>query len=586
MLGMCLILFFNVKSTGQTVLTSPDSLYLGKIPTGSTSTRIVEIKNTSATALNITQIEITNVAGGNFAILNNPGAVSLGQLQQIALEIQFTPANNDISNANLTITSNAGTSPDVVLLFGAGTSGSPITFERLFGDEENDGLSSIQETTDGGYICAGSTLPPDDDFTNFLVAKTDQNGLVEWTKDYGDDETEEACTILQASNGNYVVFGRTNSDGAGGFDYYLMELNSTGDIVWERTYGGDRDEQARSMVKTSDGGYLLVGNTRSFGDELSTDVYVIKVTSDGTIVWEETYGGTGGESPSNAIRTNDNNYVIVGNTGSMGGGGFDAYFLKIDGSGNKIWEKTFGGTEEEDGADITELSDGSLAAVGYTVSYGEGGRDIFLLKLDSSGNEIWHKTFGGIYQDYASNIVSGTDNIIFTGVVCETLQAERTNIFETDLNGTLIQQFTSQPGELNMASGDLIINSAGNLVLAGSSGSFSNSGDAYILNTSDFRAATSVEDDDVVLKDFVLHQNYPNPFNPTTTIQYQVPQSGKVLIRVFDVLGEEVATLVDGFKNAGSYSVKFIGNNLASGIYIYSIEMAGKVNTKKMVLLK
>ncbi len=286
-LGMFVILFLNVELIAQTVLTQPDSLYLGKIPIGSTSTRIVKIKNTSSTVLNITQIEIVNIAGGDFTILNNPGAISLAQLQNVALEIQFTPVTSDTNKASLTITSNAGTSPDIVFLFGVGSSGSPITFERLFGDEENDRLSSIQETPDGGYICAGSMLPPGEDYYNVLVAKTDQNGLVEWSKDYGDDETEDANTVVQAGNGNYVVFGRTNSNGAGGLDYYLIEINSTGDVVWDKTYGGNRDEQARSMVKTPDGGYLLVGNTRSFGDALSTDVYVIKVTADGSIVWEK-----------------------------------------------------------------------------------------------------------------------------------------------------------------------------------------------------------------------------------------------------------------------------------------------------------
>ncbi|MFC2135965.1 T9SS type A sorting domain-containing protein [Bacteroidota bacterium] len=579
-------LFSNIELHAQTVLTKPDSLFLGKIPIGSTSTRIVEIKNTSSNALNITQIEIVEITGGNFTILNNPGAVSLAQLQDVLLEIQFDPTTTDTSKANISITSNAATSPDIIFLFGKGSSDSPITFERLFGDEENDGLSSIQETQDGGYICAGSMLPPGEDFYNFLVAKTDQNGLVEWSNNYGDDESENANTVVQDGNGNYVVFGGTNSSGAGGFDYYLMEINPNGEVVWENTYGGTQDEQASSMVKTPDGGYLLVGNTRSFGDFLSTDVYVVKVDDAGSFVWEERYGGNFGESPSKVIRTNDDNYVIVGNTGSYGAGGFDAYFLKIDGTGNLIWETTFGGTEEDEGTDIAELSDGSLAVVGYTVSFGEGAKDIYLLKLDSSGNEVWNKTFGGPFQDLASNIVVDADNIIFTGTISETLQVTRPNIIKTDSDGNIVNQYTRQVGELNINSGDLIINSDGNLILAGASGSFSFSSDAYILNTSDFRTATSVEDSESIITDYILYQNYPNPFNPSTTINYQIPQEGFVTIKVYNIIGNEITTLVNENKNAGRHSLEFDARNLASGVYIYTIRSSGYLQSKKMILLK
>jgi len=458
--------FLDIKINAQTVLIKPDSLYLGKIPFNSTSVRKVEIKNTSSSSLNISSIQILNDTGSNFTILNNPGSTSLAQLQNLVLDVKFTPSTNDTSRASISVVSNASTSPDIINLFAVGSSSSPISFERLFGDEEADYLASIEETLDGGYICAGNTLPPSDDYTNFLVAKTDKYGLLEWSKDYGDDETEEAKTIVQADNGNYVVFGRTDSYGNGGFDYYLIEINPAGELVWDKTYGGNKDEQASSMVKTPDGGYLLVGNTRSFGDALSTDVYIIKVSADGSIVWEKTYGGSGGESPSKVIRTNDGNYVIVGNTASFGAGSFDAYFLKIDGSGNVIWEKTFGGALEDEGSDVAEFDDGSLAVVGFTVSYGAGAKDIFLLKLDSDGNQVWYKTYGGSFQDFGSNVVVNGSDIIFTGFIAESVDKKRSKIIRTDYNGNTLQEFSSRKGSLSMNFGDLMINSTGNLVLA------------------------------------------------------------------------------------------------------------------------
>ena len=137
-----------------------------------------------------------------------------------------------------------------------------------------------------------------------------------------------------------------------------------------------------------------------------------------------------------------------------------------------------------------------------------------------------------------------------------------------------------------MSSGDLMINSAGNLILAGSSGSFSFSGDAYILNTADFRSTTAVDGDNSIVNDFTLFQNYPNPFNPATNIKFNLPASGFVTLKVYDILGNELSTLVNEHLNSGTYSTEFKGENLASGIYIYSIRMDGLVQSRKMILLK
>ncbi len=137
-----------------------------------------------------------------------------------------------------------------------------------------------------------------------------------------------------------------------------------------------------------------------------------------------------------------------------------------------------------------------------------------------------------------------------------------------------------------MSFGDLIINSDGNLILAGSSSSFSNSGDAYILNTADFKSITSVGDDDSIVDNFILYQNYPNPFNPSTTINYQIQQEGFVIIKVYSIIGNEILTLVNENKNGGRHSVEFVAGNLASGIYIYTVRANGNLQSKKMMLLK
>ncbi|MFC2084357.1 T9SS type A sorting domain-containing protein [Bacteroidota bacterium] len=577
----------NLKIQAQTILFSPDTLYMGTIPVGSHSVREMIVYNTSSTTMNISKIEISGDTENNFTILNNPGTASLGQLQSVDLEIQYSPINSDPHSVELVVTSNTSTSPDRVVIFGSGSSGSPITFERLFGDEENDGLSSVQQTPDGGYILAGSTLLPSEDFNDFYIVKTDNNGLMEWSAVHGDDETENANTVLQTGDGNYMVFGQTNSEGAGHFDYYLMKISSSGEKIWDKTYGGNKDESAGAMVKTDDGGYILVGSTRSFGDEFSTDLFIIKVSADGNVIWEKTYGGSGGESVNEIIRTNDGGYVMVGTTGSYGAGSFDVYIVKINASGNLVWEKTFGGTGDEEGNDIVELNDGSFAISGYTVSFGAGAKDFLLLNVNSSGDEVWYNVYGGIYQDVASNIVTTGNEIIAMGYISQSTQRRSFNIIMTDLDGNLIKQVSAPSGKVGVGANDAIVNNEGNLLIVGSSGSYSSSSEAYILNTAEFNQTTSVEESHFIVTDaFELHQNYPNPFNNQTQITFTLKEPSNIILSVYNITGSKVETLLNKHLKSGLHKVIYNGVGLATGVYFVELKSRTYTQSRKIILLK
>ncbi len=576
------------SSMAQTILFSPDTLFLGKIPLGSKSVRIMTVFNTSSTTMSITNFAIAGDGAENYKILNNPGTASLRQLGSVDIEIEFTPSAGVPSQAELVVTGNAPTSPDKVVLFGSGTQGSTVTFERLFGDEENDGLNSVWQTTDGGYILAGTTVPPGEDFTNILAVKTDKNGLNEWTVSLGEDnDTESAKSVLQTADGNYLVFGQTDSQGEGALDMYLMKLGPDGSMIWDKTFGGKKDEQSHTMTSTTDGGYLLVGNTRSFGDEFSTDLYVVKVNSNGDFNWQKTYGGIGGESVNEIIQTSDGNYVMAGTTSSMGAGSFDVYIIKIDGNGNLLWEKTFGGSGEDEGNDITELENGTFAISGYTVSYGAGGKDILLLNIDASGNALWYKVFGNNLQDIAYTIASTSSTIIVTGQISQTVNKRSFNIIVTDLQGNLIKQVSAASGKVGVNASDAIINSEGNLVLVGSSGSYSSSSEAYILNTSDFNVASSVEtSENAVISNFELFQNYPNPFNNTTQITFNLTEASVITLDIFDITGKKVITLLNSYLDAGLHRIPYEGKNLSSGVYFIVLKAPTNFQVKQMMLLR
>ena len=200
--------------------------------------------------------------------------------------------------------------------------------------------------------------------------------------------------IVQTSDGGYAIAGRTTSFGAGQSDAWLVKTDSVGNIDWNKTYGGALDERANDMCKTSDGGYALAGYTNSFGAG-NLDLWLIKVNATGDMQWNKTYGGTGQDQAFEVIQTADGGYVMVGSTNSSGAGGLDFWLFKTNSTGDMQWNKTFGGSGADFGYTVIQASDGGFAMVGYTGSFGAGGNDGWFVKTDSAGTMQWNKTFGG-----------------------------------------------------------------------------------------------------------------------------------------------------------------------------------------------
>ncbi|VAX25636.1 hypothetical protein MNBD_IGNAVI01-2894 [hydrothermal vent metagenome] len=573
---------FYSSTYSQTMLVSPDSLYMGQIQVGSKNVRQFKIFNLSASTLQISSFSIDNNTDNSYKILNNPGSVSLGQLQSIILQIEFSPSSNDLKQAKLVIQSNASSSPDKKPIYGRGLTNSPPTFERVFGDEEDNIMNSVQQTSDAGYILGGSTILPGEDFTDLYLIKTNDLGEIQWETVYGGDDSETITSVLETSDGSYMAFGQTDSKGAGNFDFYLVKFSSTGDVIWEKTYGGNRDEKSAEMIKTQDGGYLLLGTTLSFGDGLNADVNLIKVSSDGSELWNKRYGGSSGDSGDKIILTQDDNYAILASTASFGAGGFDLWLIKIDNNGNELWNKTFGGSEDEEGNGITELQDGNLVMVGYTISFGAGAKDVYVIKTNSSGVELWNIVYGGLYQDFATNVISDDNGIIYTTEMQPELDSSSAFINKVDFDSNEIWR-SRYYGNAN----DLVLNTDNHIIIAGSTSKYGNNSEVYFLNVNENGDITAVRDiERQNPTTFQLFNNYPNPFNPSTVISYQIPEDSFVRLVIYNAIGQEVTTLVNHYQTVGSYNINFNAGDLSTGIYIYRLKTRNFISAKKMILLK
>jgi len=269
---------------------------------------------------------------------------------------------------------------------------------RTYGGSEDDYAYSIQQTSDGGYIVAGKTSSFGAGSGDVLVLKLSSDGSIEWQKTYGRDYSDEAHSIQQTNDGGYIVGGDI---AIRGWNIWVLKFSFNGSIEWQKSYSRSNINRARSIQQTNDGGYIVAGK---IGENIYVlDIWILKLSSDGTIEWQKTYGGSQPEEASSIQQTNDGGYIVAGQTESFGAGNVDILVLKFASDGTIEWQKTYGGSESEIAHSIQQTSDG-----GYIVA-GAGSYDFLVLKLASDGTIEWQKTYGGSQYEGASSIQQTND---------------------------------------------------------------------------------------------------------------------------------------------------------------------------------
>lgn len=214
---------------------------------------------------------------------------------------------------------------------------------------------------------------------------------------FGGTKNDMAEAIQQTSDGGYIVLGSTESFGAGSYDMWLVKLDEKGDKVWDKTYGGVHNELGYDVKQTKDGGYILVGCTETASNG-GMDIYLVKTDAEGNKKWDCKYGGGKDDVGHSVVETPDG-YLIAGYTKSIGDHFCYVYILKIDVNGVVRWEKTVGGGDDACGNFIDKTKDGGFIVVGFTKNLTAGLNDIYLIKLDAGGNVSWEKIFGAGDED-------------------------------------------------------------------------------------------------------------------------------------------------------------------------------------------
>jgi len=432
-----------------------------------------------------------------------------------------------------------------------------IQWQNTIGGSGDDFLISLQQTTDGGYILgAGSDSNISGDKTensrgglDYWIIKLDASGTISWQKTYGGNQPEFDTYIVETSDGGYFVGGYSDSGisgdktepSKGQRDYWALKLDATGNILWQKSIGGSLVDRPQAAFQTMDGGYIIGGYSNSpiSGDKTENtrggnDYWIVKLSDTGSVQWERTYGGSDSDVFRNMIELDNGNFLVAGYSRSnISGdknensqGDFDGWILKLDNTGNLLWQNTIGGSGIDYPRDVVELADGNYLIASYSNSNisgdktenSNGGYDYWLLKLSPSGNLLSQNSIGGSADESGPYIIENNDGTF--AMFC----ASRSNI-----------------------SGDKDDNSRG-------------AEDYWVFKTTASILGVSKNS-------FAASLNaYPNPTTGKFTINLGQSYSG-ISIAVTNILGQTVAT--ENHKNAQTLDVEING---PAGIYLATVK--------------
>lgn len=326
-----------------------------------------------------------------------------------------------------------------------------VLWKKMIGGSSNERCNNVTTTLDGGMILTGGGWSSDGDFdgmnnglNDVILVKLSADGNIVWKYTYGGTGRETGNAVIQTADGGIVVTGSTTSNdrffegmNKDSSDIFVMKLDVDGRMVWKKTYGGSNRDFGNAVAPTSDGGCVVTGvthaNTKDFRGKSrgAGDVFVVKLDAQGNEEWINTYGGSKMDSGKGIVQTSDGGYAVTGNTHSYGPnlwvnkGDWDTFVIKLDSKGAVEWQKSIGGKRDEDSYAIIAEPDGGVVLTGYTNSndgdfkgINRGKWDVFAMKLDVNGAEVWKHTYGGSQIEVPNAITRTSDGgFVITGVL-------------------------------------------------------------------------------------------------------------------------------------------------------------------------
>ncbi|WP_455392201.1 Ig-like domain-containing protein [[Eubacterium] cellulosolvens] len=393
-----------------------------------------------------------------------------------------------------------------------------IKINKTFGGGSSEHGYHACQTADDGYIIVGCTASYSKGAYDLWLIKTDAFGETDWTRTFGGLSNDVGRFVEQTNDGGYIITGWTGSYGVVEGDIWLIKTNSLGIMQWSRMFGGNDFEDPREVHQTADGGFIIVGYTRSNSWGWS-DVYLIKTDDEGNEEWSKRYGGNESDYASSVVQTSDGGYLIGADTESYGAGGYDIWLIKTDDVGNMVWNKTFGGSESDFWGYTRKTSDEGYIIIGTTESYGDVTDDVWLIKTDSKGKEQWNRTYGGSWHDTGSSVQEMELGGYIIGAKTQSFSADEGDIWliKTDPAGYMIWNNTYDYGTYDVCSVVQQTTDRGFMILG--TESYADSDDNIWLLKTDFEGIVDPRGD-LISTNLLADQKAKsiNTFNCTTEI--------------------------------------------------------------------
>jgi hypothetical protein len=449
-------------------------------------------------------------------------------------------------------------------------------WSRMYGQYgEAWGISALQ-TADGGYLLTGSIEQGND--WNFYLQKTAANGGTVWERSFGMGRYDGGGYLAPARDGGYVLAGTVWTK-----DMYLLKISAGGDSLWSHEYGRQMTDNCTAIEPTVDGGFLLAGYRQTGLTVL--EGMILKTDANGDSLWSRIFDSEHVEAFHAVRQTPDGGYILSGQTNDSSAGGYDVWLMKTDSMGNTIWQRIYGGLGNDIFAHVQLCPDGGYIVAATTTSYGAGGEDIWLLKTNAQGDSLWSKSFGGTSDDETHSVRSLPDGGFVIGA--------HTASYGGDDQFWLIRMNADGDSLWSRVFGtagaewcnDVLATTDGGFALFGAVSLLNMHQAAFLLKTGPDPLLSAGASFSLPPSSFTL-SNYPNPFNSSTWVSFDLPKAGSASLKVFDVLGREVAVLRDGPMPAGSHRLLLDGTGLASGSYVLRLDAGGAARATKITLLK
>ena len=464
---------------------------------------------------------------------------------------------------------------------------------RTYNDGRNAVGSSVEQTTDGGFIICGKSTPFVTAFHNVYLVKTDSFGDTIWTRRYGDNLPDIGNEVHQTMDGGYIIVG-SYTPHYYEYDSYMIRTDCDGHALWERTYQFDYDSQAFSVCETSEGNFVFTG---AYTDSsIHLQLIIVMTDPSGEEIWRYITNEYWDSSGSSILQCNDGNLILTGSAASFGEQHSDVLLMKIDLNGNPIWIKTYGGDHTDVGYSISKTQDGGYVIGGSFFTL-PNSSDFYIVKTDSIGDTLWTNTFGFIHGEYAYGIDQTSDGgyVLAGNTISFAVGGLDCYMVKTDENGEEIWSSFIR-GEDQDEFKDVQQTIDGGYICTGQTTLFNPTahGEVYLVK---YDADNNQVEDfgKAQVCDFTLYPTYPNPFNASTVITFELATASNVTLDIFDVTGRNVGALhatpgnalpENQYMPAGTHQIVFDGEGLTSGVYFVWLEAGNFIQTRKMLLIK